>query len=302
MRKLTRTVTTLTTAAGLAVALVGAPAGGANFPSVIPLPDAWNAEGIATGPASSVYSGSLASGAVWKGSLRTGKGDVLVPPHEGRVAVGLKYSRGLLFVAGGPTGSAYVYNARTGKDVASYQLATGPSFINDVVVTRQAAYFTDSSNAVFYRLKLKAGRPVGTPKAVPLRGEWRQVEGFNANGIEASANGKYLLIVNSTSGKLYRVNPRTGWAKEVRTTASLTNGDGILLQGGRLGVVRNSLNEIAVLRLNHNFTRAWLVTTLTDPDFAVPTTIALSHGALYAVNARFGLPPGPFTIVRVDGK
>ena len=298
-----RTVVSLAAAVGLAGALVAAPAGATRFPSVIPLPEAWNAEGIATGPGFSVYSGSLASGAVWKGDLRTGKGRVLVPAQTGRVAVGLKHSRGLLFVAGGPTGSAYVYDARTGADVATYRLATGTSFINDVVVTRHAAYFTDSMNAVFYRLRLKAGAPVGEPVAVPLRGGWEQVpDAFNANGIEATANGKTLLIVNSTTGGLFRVDPRTGWAKQLRSNLAVTNGDGILLRGSTLAVVRNQLNEIVLLKLNRRLTKARLVTTLTDPDFAVPTTIATSHGMLYAVNARFDLPPGPFTIVRVDGR
>jgi hypothetical protein len=40
---------------------------------------------------------------------------------------------------------------------------------------------------------------------------------------------------------------------------------------------------------------------LTDPDFAVPTTVAGFASSLYAVNDRFGLPPGPFTIGKVDG-
>ena len=47
------------------------------------------------------------------------------------------------------------------------------------------------------------------------------------------------------------------------------------------------------------------VDTLTDPDFDVPTTIALHGSRLYAVNARFSTPPTPGTeydIVRVDGR
>lgn len=273
------------------------------FPDVIALPEAWNAEGIATGPGRAVYSGSLATGAVWKGDLATGEGSVLVPGQAGRVAVGLKHSRGLLFVAGGPTGAAYVYDARTGADVATFQLATGSTFINDVVVTRDAAYFTDSSNPVVYRLRLRAGRPVGQPEPRTLRGDWVQVpSAFNANGIEATANGKSLIIVNSTTGGLFRVDPQTGWAVQLVTDSELTRGDGILLRGSTLAVVRNTLNQIAVLRLNRDLSQARLVTTLTDPDFAVPTTVAAFGGHLYAVNARFGLPPGPYTIVKVDGE
>jgi hypothetical protein len=45
-----------------------------------------------------------------------------------------------------------------------------------------------------------------------------------------------------------------------------------------------------------------VVTTITDPDFDVPTTIAFQAGHLYAVNARFGTTdpqPAHYEIVRV---
>ena len=273
------------------------------FPEVIPLPTTWQAEGIATGPGTTVYAGSLATGAVWVGDLRTGEGSVLVEGGAGRIAVGLKYSRGLLYVAGGPTGTATVYDARTGEVVASYQLCVADTcFINDVVVTPDAAWFTDSRNAVLYRLPLHGGRPSGSPTAVPLTGDWEQVAGFNANGIAATPDGRTLFVVNSTLGLVYTVDPETGVATEVDADTSLTAGDGILLQGRTLYVVRNRLNQVAVLRLSPDLTTARLTDTLTDPDFAVPTTIAAFGGSLYAVNALFGTPaPAPYAIVRVDG-
>ena len=68
--------------------------------------------------------------------------------------------------------------------------------------------------------------------------------------------------------------------------------------------MRNRLNEIAVLRLSPDLASATLTGTLTDPDFAVPTTVAAFGSSLYAVNARFGTPDpeqAPYEIVRVDG-
>ncbi|MFN2469895.1 MAG: hypothetical protein ABR583_02695 [Gaiellaceae bacterium] len=66
----------------------------------------------------------------------------------------------LLFVSGAGTGKAFVYDARTGAPLATYQLATTtPTFINDVVVTRKAAYFTDSRQQVLYRLPLRHWPP-----------------------------------------------------------------------------------------------------------------------------------------------
>ena len=299
---LLRTASALTVAAVVGLA-TGSAAAAEPFPEVIPLPDTWQAEGIATGPGTTVYAGSLATGAVWAGDLRTGEGSVLVEGGDGRIAVGLKYSRGLLFVAGGPTGMAYVYDARTGDEVASYQLcAANTCFVNDVVVTPDAAWFTDSANAVLYRLPLQGGQPSGSPEVVPLTGEWQQVAGFNANGIAATPDGRTLLVVNSTLGLVYTVDPETGVATEVDADTSLTAGDGILLQGRTLSVVRNRLNQVAVLRLSPDLTSARLIDTLTDPDFAVPTTIAAFGGSLYAVNALFGTqPPAPYAIVRVDG-
>ena len=60
----------------------------------------------------------------------------------------MKHDRGRLFVAGGMTGNAFVYDANTGRDIASYRLSRGGSFVNDVVVTRTAAWFTDSFKPV----------------------------------------------------------------------------------------------------------------------------------------------------------
>ena len=39
--------------------------------------------------------------------------------------------------------------------------------------------------------------------------------------------------------------------------------------------------------------------TLTDPDFDVPTTLAIAKGALFTVNARFTTPPTPETAYAV---
>jgi sugar lactone lactonase YvrE len=295
-----RAATRVLAAAALTVALGASTAAQADpFPEVIGLPDGWGAEGIAAGPGTTVYSGSLSTGAVYQADLRTGAGSVLVPGGSGRPAVGLKHSRGLLFVAGGNSGVISVHDARTGAEVLVHDVGGG--FVNDVAVTEDAAWFTDSSRPVLYRLPLNGGRPSGDPVEVPLGGEWAQVPGFNANGIEATPDGRALLVVNTTTGLLYRVDPASGEAAEVQSDTSLTRGDGILLRGKDLAVVRNRLNEIAILRLSPDLTSASLVGTLTDPDFAIPTTVAAFGTSLYAVNARFGLPDGPYTIVKVDG-
>jgi hypothetical protein len=177
----------------------------------------------------------------------------------------------------------------------------GASFINDVIVTREAAWFTNSFQPFLYRVPWRNGAQTGPVETVPLSGDWVQVQGFNANGIAATENGKELVVINSTVGKVYRVDPATGVASEIVADRELTAGDGILLRGNELSVVRNRLNEVVVLKLTQDLSSASTTAVLTDPDFAVPTTLARFGSDLYAVNARFGLEPGPFTIVKVDG-
>ena len=279
------------------------------FPEIIPLPNGFQPEGIAVGTGSTFYVGSIPTGAVYRGDLRTGEGDVLVPAQAGRFSIGLKFDdrTGLLFVAGGPTGFAYVYNGETGENIAAIQLTTLPSFINDVVITRDAAYFTNSFQPILYKVPLaNTGELPAAPvsEEIPLGGDYQFTPGaFNANGIAATPNGKTLIIVNSTEGVLYRVDPATGVATRIDLgTGGVPNGDGILLHGNTLYVVQNVLNQIAVVELSADLSSGTILETITSPDFRVPTTIERFGNELYVVNARFGTVPTPDTeyeVVRV---
>jgi sugar lactone lactonase YvrE len=272
--------------------MIGA-ASAKTFPDLIPLPDGFRPEGIAVGEGSTFYVGSIPTGAIYRGDLRTGEGEVFIPAQEGRAAIGLKYDKrtGLLFVAGGPTGNAYIYDAESGQNVAEIQLSPQGSFINDVVVTRDAAYFTNSNEAVFYRVPLGKNGELPSPltfDVIPLSGDYELQAGFNSNGIAATPNGKRLIIVNSADGVLYNVDPISGEATRIDLGGdSVPNGDGILLEGRTLYVVQNFLNQIAVIRLNSDMTAGTIVKEITNEFFRVPTTIAPFGNALYAVNARF---------------
>src|SRR2546421_9774842 len=120
------------------------------FPDVIQLPTGFQPEGIEIGKGTTFYVGSLANGAIWRGNLRTGQGAVFIPGAADRSATGIEFDqrKQRLFVAGASTGNAYVFSARTGALLRTYQFATAPTFINDVVVTHNAAYFTDSMKPV----------------------------------------------------------------------------------------------------------------------------------------------------------
>jgi sugar lactone lactonase YvrE len=282
-------------ALSVAAALVVTTAAAARpFPAEIALPTGFQPEGIAVGHGHTFYVGSIPTGQISRGDLRTGKGTTLPLVPAGRAATGMKLDhRGRLFVAGAATGQGYVYDASTGAPLATFQLAPAGQFINDVVVTRDAAWFTNSSQPELYRVAIAPDGTLGAVATVPLGPGFTFIPGqFNANGIDATPNGKTLVVVNSTVGKLFRVDPATGAADEIELTGgNVQFGDGILLDGKTLYVVQNQLNRIAVVRLAHDLSSGRIVDHITSSAFQVPTTIAEHGNRLYAVNARFNLAP-----------
>jgi sugar lactone lactonase YvrE len=303
MRRLPRLAAVVTTVALLLVGLVTATSAGAapthsdgTFPTRIDLPDGFAPEGITTGRGTTVYVGSLADGAIWQADVRTGEGSILAPGVEGRVAVGVEYdtARQVLWVAGGPTGTIRAYDTRTGDLLATYTFDAG--FLNDLVVASDAVYATDSMMQQLAVVPLN-GKELPDPQAattLPLTGDLEYIEGFNANGIVAERG--FLLVVQSNTGLLFRVEPSTGQTVQVDLGGyPLTNGDGLELRGSRLFVVRNMDNLIAEIRLGRHLTTGTLARELTSPDFDVPTTATFAAGRLWAVNARFSTPPTPTT-------
>ncbi len=308
-----RTATALA-AAALVPALVTGPAAAhgphegkqqgqrATFPTVIDLPDGFSPEGIATGRGPRAYVGSLVDGDIYGVDLRTGEGSV-ISQGPGTSSVGLEVDRrNRLWVAGGPAGDARVVDVRSGEVLATYQLGEGATFVNDVVLTDDAAWFTDSQAAQLYRVPLTQDlADQDAVETVPLTGEWEQVAGdFNANGIARTPDGSALLVVQSATGFLFRLDPATGEATRVDLGGYLlTNGDGLLTEGRTLYVVQNRLNTVAALRLSADGTGGTLARTITADNFNVPTTVARFGGALYLPNARFGQDATEFSITRV---
>lgn len=264
----------------------------------IELPDGWQPEGVTT-DGRRLWSGSLATGELLRADPHTGRTLVLPRSESGTPAVGIDYdaARRVIWVAGGESGTVKAHDARSGRLLATYTLPapdSGARFVNDLVVTDDAVYATDSQNQELVVVALdgegRRGLPAsGEAETVPLTGDIVYGPGFNANGIVAK-NG-YLLVVQSNTGKLFRVDPATGEAQAVDLGgATLTNGDGLELDGDVLYAVRNRLNQVAVLELADDLTSAEQVATLTSGDYDVPTTVAVVGDSLWAVNARFGNP------------
>ncbi|GGN67799.1 hypothetical protein GCM10011610_04410 [Nocardia rhizosphaerihabitans] len=278
-----------------------ATADGPLFPTTIALPAGFQAEGIAIGSLPIAYFGSMADGSLYRANLITGHGDLLTR-GPGTQALGLQLDdRGRLFVAGGTGGDFRVIDAWTGATLATYHFATGPqTFVNDIVLTPEGAWVTDSFTPVLYHLPIGPDGALPPPDAViriPLTGDIAYLPGaFNANGIVRTPDGTALLIVQSATGHLFRVDPTTGITSQVDLGGeSLTDGDGLLLQNTTLFAVQNRRNAIATIILNPAGTTGSVTRRITDPRFDVPATIAAYGDRLYLPNARFDTAPTPAT-------
>jgi sugar lactone lactonase YvrE len=308
LRSVLRRIASAATVAALAAATLTAPAAAAPpFPDELALPNGWAPEGITAGRGTTVYVGSLADGAIWRANVRTGDGSILVEGEGGMVAVGVEYEAGAdrLWVAGGPTGQVRVYDASSGELLETYTFSPA-GFLNDLVVTSDAVYVTDSMFGHLDVIPLGDGGALPDPADVEMleiSGDFELVPGFNLNGIVATRG--WLIAVQSNTGTLFRIDPETGEATEIALlgTDSVSNGDGLELRGSTLFVVRNQLNLVAEFKLGPQLAAAILVDEHTSSAFDVPTTAAWVAGALYLPNARFGTPVTPdteYTINRLE--
>lgn len=297
----------------LAFILTSALAGNAfaaSAPGPITLPGATSAEGLAIGTGSTFYAGDLFKGDIYRGDLQAGTASPFIDAPDGRMALGMKVDvrDGLLFVAGGPTGQAYVYDVRTGRDVAIRQLAdpVAGTFVNDVVVTGGIAWFTDSVNPRLYRVPIGADGSIGAPAILDLSGPAARISGaFNLNGIAATADGSTLIVSHTSDSTLYTVDPVTGESAAI-AGADLPFVDGILFEAGRLWAVQNSANQVTALRLSPDLRAASVEGVITSDRFETPTAVGRHGSTLAIVNAKFdtGFPPTAtsFEVVPVDAR
>jgi sugar lactone lactonase YvrE len=289
----------------VAVTAVSTPAAAAPATDFIVLPGATSAEGIAVGRGSTFYAGDLFGGDIFRGDLQRGTVELFIDTPPGQMAVGLKVddSSGLLFVAGGFSGQGFVYDALTGAAVATYQFGTpGQSIINDVVVTRTGAWFTDSAQARLYFVPIGPGGVLGGSSVLTVTGPAADTSGeFNLNGVAATPDGRTLIVGHSNQQALYTVDPVTGASMLLE---SIPDPDGLLYAAGRLWVAQPFLNQVSELRLSPDLTGGVVEDVITSPLFQTPTTVAIHGNRLAAVNSKFdtGIPPtaDEYEVVIVD--
>ncbi|HEU4346373.1 MAG TPA: superoxide dismutase [Actinoplanes sp.] len=284
--------------AALAVTAGAAPAQALSPPirTSFDLPAGFQPEGIAIGKSPLAYLGSRVDGDIYQANLLTGRGHV-ISQGPGTQSLGMKIDEcGRLFVAGGSGGDARVIDTDSGQVLRSYTLQTVPSFINDVILTGDAAYYTDSRNPALFKLAL--GPDCTLPdaaEAIPLTGDIVYLAGTNANGIARTPDGRNLIIVQSNTGLLFHTT-YAGATTQIDLGGELVlNGDGLWLRGNDLYVVQNRLNLVAKIELNDPGTQGRVVSRTSSDDFDVPTTIAEYGGRFYLPNARFTTTPTPTT-------
>lgn len=282
-----------------------------NFPAQdTPFP-----EGVAKDPNSNFfYVGATSNGAIYRGDVRQpNRGLSLFLPggaNNRTTAIGMKVdNRGFLWIAGGATGNIWMYDTRNGRLLSQFNNGVQNTFINDVTITPDgAAYFTDSRTPIIYRIAPNA-------QGIFTFEYWRDLNGtpvqygpgFNLNGIASTADGKYLVVVKSDTGQLFRIATDTKDVAEIALAGGdkMTAGDGILLAGNILHVARNSLNLIVQIRLAPDLSSGQQIGSFTDPSFGYTTTIAAAGDRLLVVNSQFnnrgqGLTPTrPFTVSSV---
>jgi sugar lactone lactonase YvrE len=296
----------------LAALLIPAPVASAGPPSadgrdkVIELPGASSAEGIAEGAGTTFFAGDLFKGDIFRGDIRRGTARLYIDVPDGRMAVGMKVDveNDLLFVAGGATGQAYVYDTDTRKSVATYQLTADPAFINDVAVTDDGAWFTNSMKGELYFVAVdRRGNPGDVVKTLTLSGPAAATPAdFNLNGIAAVRGGRTLIVAHTANEALYTVDPDTGSSADI-TGAKLPYVDGIVVKGNTLWAVQNMLNQVSRGRLDSRLDSFEVRDVITSPDFQIPTTAAVFGDTLAAVNAKFGIAgASKYEVVLVDAR
>ena len=201
---------------------------------------------------------------------------------------------GRVFIAGGPSGRLWVVSP-DGVTLAALATPAG-TFLNDVWVAPDgAAYFTDSNQPRIWRVAQGAGGAwqatlwLDATATIPV-----VLPGFNLGGIVATPNGRYLLVAQGTTGKLWRIDLATKAVVPVDLGAtSIANADGIVLRGHRLWVVQNFARQISELKLDGDWGSGKLVSVTPTPPNRTFTTAKIAKGHLLVVDSQFGFAP-PF--------
>lgn len=305
-----RLTTTLVSVASTVLALPAASVIAADKPfrDRVYVLDGSASEGFAIGKGPTAYNSSP-DGSIYKVDLRSGQGAVLVEVQDpldcSKLGMRVDDRTNYLFVAGCVYGNAYVYDADTGALIMEYQLNNSGEFglVNDLTITKDAVYFTDSFRPVLYRLPLSRNGSIpfdpGAATEIPLPSEFINSDPFccTGNGIVSTPNGGTLIIGHSNLARLYRLDTASGDVDQITVGGPLTGFlDGLAMHGDTLYIMTPydfpgppvSIDRVQVVQLDKGHLSGTLVQTITDPDNLDGVASGAIFGdSLYVNNARY---------------
>jgi sugar lactone lactonase YvrE len=265
-------------------------------------------EGIAVQD-NTYYVTGFGSGTIYRGDLDepAAEAEVFIPDLDFGLS-GIKVVGDRLVVARG-FGGVSVFDRTTGALMATWSVAE-PGWVNDIAITPNGdAYATDSELSVLYRIPAaELQSPSAAEQDLPVFLEWpdppfphlEEASGGEANGIVATPDGKFLLVVHFSYGLLFRVRLSDKQVRQVDLGGyNLFSGDGMVVTDDNdLYVVRPARSLVAKFHLNGRFDRGRLMSETRDPTFHGPTTAAIAGNRLLVVNSQFSGPPSapPWTV------
>ena len=255
-------------------------------------------EGIGVDERAGVFyvSATNQSGTIYRGDLASRDHTLTVwqPPTAGNDGRGIEVDRaGRVFVAGGPAAEVRVFDRR-GALLAELPTGAAGSYLNDVWIGPDgAAYVTDSSLPVIWRVSQRFGnwridRFLDVSKTIAYT---PPLTDFDLGGITTSPNGRYLLTTQGSTGQLWRIDLWTRRISEVDLGGTrVLNADGIVLRGHTLYVVQNFSRQISRIELGRRFERGRVVKVMPTPADRTFTTAKPVGRTLLAVDSKFGFP------------
>ncbi len=259
------------------------------------------------------YTGSVSNGDILQVNVVSGETKLLASgaAHNRKAATGMKIDQmNRLWVCGGADNKIQVLDL-DGKLIKSWDTNAlfGSGFINDCIIDNTHIYFTDSRVRKIYRTSIAESQPGNLEEWLSFTDAqiMYAATGTNANGIVSTSDNKYLIIVISSSGKLYRIDKATKAISEIVLNTPVTSGDGLYLEGTTLYVSRNATNLIfpVVLMADYNY---GIVGNGFGTNLLFNTTIDKAGDYFLVVNGQLNkrgnatTPPSPvlpFSVSRV---
>lgn len=274
---------------------------------VLALPNGFSPDGIAVSKEGTIYAASIVSGQIVKGNVNgVGITEFLVDTEINGGAWGMDLTKNgkYLWVAGGLGGTVRSYDSNTGELVADVILSNF-GIINDLIVTEDAVYITNSGFPLIYKIPLNTeGEQSGAASVIKLSSSINSDEALDVsfNGIAYDANSTRLIANDPSKGTYYSIDPGTGETILIDSQGVFNSNDGLAIDVDYLFGVDSGKNQVTIFELADNLSRAERNRVITTDIFDVPTLIALDDTYMYVVNGKLtteGGPDVPYEIVRI---